>query len=285
MNAVVSILGKKALGNYKTKHNPNSDNIRYERVPVYNKKGEVVKHKEHERSVPVELSQNDQKILKKVRRKAYRWDQGFRICCTRFRFGWSAIIGLIPMQVIFNARETMLSSLLTIFSFSFISVGDIIEILMAMSLVNAAAKIDGGLPAMLRARMMTNVLLDFGIGFIPLLGDIGDAFFRANTRNAWLLDTYLSEKAKALRDGHVSDPEGGSPHRVSANALNQDIAPGLQQNPSSQQAPTKPAPARTGGYLLAGRERQPDLETGLVDTGPSGNGGGSNSQGKKKSRK
>lgn len=25
MNAVVSILGKKALGNYKSKHNPNSD--------------------------------------------------------------------------------------------------------------------------------------------------------------------------------------------------------------------------------------------------------------------
>ncbi|KAM7197862.1 protein of unknown function (DUF4112) domain containing protein [Rhypophila sp. PSN 637] len=257
MNAVVSILGKKALGNYKTKHNPNSDNIRYEKVPVYNKKGEVVKHKDHERSIPVELSQNDQKILKKVRRKAYRWDQGFRICCTRFRFGWSAIIGLIPI------------------------VGDIIEILMAMSLVNAAAKIDGGLPAMLRARMMTNILLDFGIGFIPLLGDIGDAFFRANTRNAWLLDTYLSEKAKALRDGHVSDPEGGSPHRVPTNALNQDIAPGRQQNLSSQQAPTKPAPARTGGYLLAGRERQPDLETGLVDIGPSGNGGGSKNQGKK----
>lgn len=264
MNAVVSILGKKALGNYKSKHNPNSDNVRYERVPVYNKKGEVVKHKEQERSIPAELSQNDRKILKNVRRKAYRWDQGFRICCTRFRFGWSALIGLIPI------------------------VGDIIEILMSLSLINAAGKIDGGLPAMLRARMMTNIMLDFGIGFIPLLGDVGDMFFRANTRNAWLLDTYLSEKAKAIREGQVRDPDSGSPHRVPVTALNQDITPGRQPQTTQPQGPAKPAPARTGGYLFSGRDRQPDLETGLVDIGPSGNGNGggsSNMQGKKKSRK
>lgn len=163
-----------------------------------------------------------------------------------------------------------------------------IEILMAMSLINAAAKIDGGLPGMLRARMMTNIMLDFGIGFIPLLGDVGDAFFRANTRNAWLLDTYLSEKAKAIREGQIRDPDSGSPHQVPAAALNQDIGPGTsgrQQRPQGGQLqePARPAPARTGGYLLSGRERQPDLETGLVDSGPSGNGNGrgSNSQGKK----
>lgn len=164
------------------------------------------------------------------------------------------------------------------------SVGDVIEILMAMSLVNAAASIDGGLPLMLRAKMISNIIWDFGIGFIPILGDIGDMFFRANTRNAWLLDAYLTEKAKAIREGTVRDPDSGSPHRVAAGELNKDTPTG---HPMRQhQGPAQPAPARTGGYLMSGRGRQPDLETGLVDIDPSsGNGGGGQVHGKKKSRR
>jgi hypothetical protein len=56
--------------------------------------GQQIKKK---RPVPEKLSQNDKKILKKVRRRANRWDQGFGCCCFGFRFGWSAIIGLIPV--------------------------------------------------------------------------------------------------------------------------------------------------------------------------------------------
>ncbi|KAK3313795.1 hypothetical protein B0H66DRAFT_567011 [Apodospora peruviana] len=241
MNAVVGILGKKALGKLKKdKVNTNSDNPCYEKVPVHNKNGQIVKYKDRERPVPEELSAHDKKILKKVRKKAYRWDMGFRLCCFNFRFGWSAIIGIIPI------------------------LGDILDILMAYSVVRAASKVDGGLPTSLRGKMMANIMLDFAIGFIPVIGDIGDAFFRANTRNAWLLDAYLSEKAKALREGQVRDPDSGSPHRVPVGQLKTD---------ASTSAPTQPAPARTGGYLLSGRERQPDVEMG-ISNGPSGNHGG-----------
>jgi hypothetical protein len=80
---------------------------------------------------------------------------------------------------------------------------------MAMMLVKACSKIDGGLPATLRAKMMFNVVLDFGLGLVPLVGDIADAIFRANTRNAWLLEMYLTKKMEAERVGHVSDPELG----------------------------------------------------------------------------
>jgi len=153
---------------------------------------------------------------------------------------------------------------------------------MALSLVNACASIDGGLPLMLRAKMMSNIVWDFGIGFIPILGDIGDMFFRANTRNAWLLDAYLTEKAKAIREGTVRDPDSGSPHRVAAGELNKDTSTG--QPMTQHQMPAHPAPARTGGYLMSGRGRQPDLETGLVNIeAPSG--GGGQVQGKKKSRR
>jgi hypothetical protein len=68
-----------------------------ERIPVHNQQGDVVKYKERERHLPEGLSSNDQAILKKVRRKAYKWDMSFRFCCVRTRFGWSFIIGLIPL--------------------------------------------------------------------------------------------------------------------------------------------------------------------------------------------
>lgn len=59
-------------------------------------------------------------------------------------------------------------------------------------------------------RMMWNIMLDFGIGLIPIVGDLADALYRANTRNAWLLDAYLTEKATALKNGRVQDPDTGS---------------------------------------------------------------------------
>jgi hypothetical protein len=55
--------------------------------------------------------------------------------------------------------------------------------------------------------MIFNILIDFGIGLIPILGDIADALYRANTRNAWLLETYLVKKAEAQRHGVVQDPD------------------------------------------------------------------------------
>jgi len=43
--------------------------------------------------------------------------------------------------------------------------------------------------------MYMNVAIDFGIGLIPILGDIGDAIFKANSRNYALLYEHLSKKA------------------------------------------------------------------------------------------
>lgn len=99
---------------------------------------------------------------------------------------------------------------------------------MALMVVKTCQKIDGGLPATLRARMMFNIALDFGLGLIPLLGDIADAVFRANTRNAWLLEMYLTKKMEAERVGHVSDPELGK--------INVPTHPGAIQPAGKQQA-------------------------------------------------
>ncbi|KAK3374943.1 hypothetical protein B0H63DRAFT_261450 [Podospora didyma] len=168
----------------KDKRKTNSENPYYHKVTVTNPKNGKTKTKTVERPVPRGISNNDAKILRRVRKKAYRWDMGINCsCCFGLRFGWSAIIGLIPF------------------------IGDFLELFMSFRLVWKADKIDGGLPMQIRARMVSNIAIDFAIGFIPVLGDFVDAFHRANTKNAWLLDAYLEEKGKALERKVITNEE------------------------------------------------------------------------------
>jgi hypothetical protein len=74
------------------------------------------------------------------------------------------------------------------------SIGDAGDAALAMMVVRSCEEIDGGLPAALRFKMMINVIIDFVIGLVPLVGDIADAIYKANTRNAVILETYLREK-------------------------------------------------------------------------------------------
>lgn len=99
---------------------------------------------------PPGLSSKDVKILKKVRRRAYRLDQSISCCCCHFRIGWAAVIGIIPV------------------------IGDIIDALLALRIINTAKGIDGGLPESVVAQMYANLVVDFGLGLIPFVGDIAD---------------------------------------------------------------------------------------------------------------
>lgn len=65
-------------------------------------------------------------------------------------------------------------------------------------IIRKCGQIEGGLPASLRTRMMLNMMLDFGIGLVPFAGDLADAMFKANSKNAWLLEDYLVKKAVVL---------------------------------------------------------------------------------------
>lgn len=40
-------------------------------------------------------------------------------------------------------------------------------------------------------KRMANVLIDIGVGIVPLLGDLFDVAFKANTRNVKLLQPYV----------------------------------------------------------------------------------------------
>jgi len=45
---------------------------------------------------------------------------------------------------------------------------------MAIMVLRTCEQVEGGLPADVRAKMYVNIVLDFGIGLVPFLGDIAD---------------------------------------------------------------------------------------------------------------
>jgi len=125
--------------------------------PLYetytDKKGRVKRRK---RELPPGLSQRDAKILKKVKSRAHHLDKGFRIC--GMRFGWTFVIGLVPV------------------------VGDVSDALLNYTLVVKKAK-QANIPDWLLRRMLLNNAISAGVGFVPLVGDVILASFKANSRN------------------------------------------------------------------------------------------------------
>ena len=68
--------------------------------------------------------------------------------------------------------------------------------MMALMVLRTCTEVEGGLPATIKSRMIFNIALDFAVGLVPILGDVADAVFRANTRNAAILEQHLREKGK-----------------------------------------------------------------------------------------
>jgi hypothetical protein len=50
-------------------------------------------------------------------------------------------------------------------------------------------------------RMVANIVLDFILGTVPLVGDLGDFVFKANERNIKILEKY--EKQEIIEEGEV----------------------------------------------------------------------------------
>jgi hypothetical protein len=97
-------------------------------------------------------------------------DAQFGVPLTRWRFGLDGLLGLIP------------------------GVGDFATALVGAYGLVVAYKL--GAPASLHARMVINLLLDAGVGTIPIAGDLFDFAFKANIRNERLLTKWLEEEAR-----------------------------------------------------------------------------------------
>jgi len=101
------------------------------------------------------------RLLGYLDQKATLLDSRYRIPFTRVRFGWDAIVGLLPI------------------------VGDLAMAAASLYLVSCARQL--GADGRLALRMVLNVLIDALFGAIPIIGTIFDIFFRANERNLQLL--------------------------------------------------------------------------------------------------
>lgn len=233
-----------------TKNNFGMEDPYFESIPATRLDGKPNgKMKKRRKALPLGISEHDGKVLTKVKRRAYRLDMGLFSCCG-IKFGWGSIIGIIP------------------------GVGDVIDAFMAMMVLRTAQQVEGGLPTDVRAMMLMNIIVDFAIGLVPFLGDIADALFRANTRNAVILERHLRKKgAEALKaQGRPvpavdpSDPvefdrqlnEPGTPPQSAAG-----VTAGTANAPT-QNIKNNAKGSSGGGGFLGKKAKQSDLEQGVT---------------------
>lgn len=120
------------------------------------------------------MAEREQQIraLRRLDRFSYWTDSNFRIPLTRFRFGLSPVIGLIPV------------------------IGDFVGLLLSLYVLFEARKV--GASRRVQTRMLFNMLVEFFGGLLPVVGDAFDAIFKANTRNTELLRAWLHEQVDEL---------------------------------------------------------------------------------------
>jgi hypothetical protein len=135
--------------------------------------------------------------------------------------------------------------------------------------VSTCNQIEGNLPASVYAHMIFNVILDFVVGLVPFVGDLADAMYKCNTRNAVILEKFLKKRGEQnLQLRTQANPDaGGSPGRRPDNGHSSG-------NPSridvpSQATPVRPQPARlregngeSRSNSSGRKKRQPDVEMG-----------------------
>ncbi len=113
----------------------------------------------------------------RINRLAWLLDSSIPIPGLKFRIGIDALIGLIP------------------------GIGDVIGVLLSSYIVREAAR--AGLPKAVLARMVLNVAIEGVIGMIPFAGDLFDAVWKANQRNAGLLNAYLANPRQATKSSRT----------------------------------------------------------------------------------
>ena len=93
-------------------------------------------------------------------------DEAFRVPGTRLRFGWDAIVGLVP------------------------GLGDVATAVAACVIIVQARAMR--VPGIVLVRMLMNVGIDLTIGIVPVIGDLADVFWKSNTRNLALLERHAA---------------------------------------------------------------------------------------------
>ncbi|KAF2666707.1 hypothetical protein BT63DRAFT_316225 [Microthyrium microscopicum] len=167
---VATMVGKKMLGSEFKKYSGKKVAGDYD--PLFEMRPDNRgKMKKHKKLIPAYIPEQDALILAKVRKRAYRLDMAL-FNFMGIRFGWSSVIGLVP------------------------EIGDVVDLVMAMSLFRQCCKVKGGLDSSVKMKMLFWIFIDFIIGLVPIAGDLLDASIKANTQNCRLLEQHLDRKYK-----------------------------------------------------------------------------------------
>lgn len=113
------------------------------------------------------ITPGDDANLAAVQNLAWLLDSAIPIPGTQFRVGLAAVVGLIP------------------------GVGDLVGMAVGMYLVTNAER--AGVSRVVIARMLAKVGFDVAIGVVPFAGDVLDAGWLANAKNARLLEQAMTD--------------------------------------------------------------------------------------------
>ena len=105
--------------------------------------------------------------LKRLARLAWFIDAAGRVPGTRFRFGINSLIGLTP------------------------GAGDAVLAAISLFIVYEAVKL--GLPRQKLLRMLGNVVVETGVGAVPIVGDLGVVAYKANLRNIAIVREHFGD--------------------------------------------------------------------------------------------
>jgi hypothetical protein len=125
----------------------------------------------------MQVKSNQKEALSNLDKLAKLMDSQFRIPGTNIRFGWDALIGLIP------------------------GAGDVTTFLVSGYMIVVLS--ENGASGFVLARMALNIVIDALLGAIPVVGDLFDIAFKANQRNMTL-----------LREHYMEGRHGGSAWKV-----------------------------------------------------------------------
>jgi len=106
-----------------------------------------------------------QRDLERLRAITRLFDSAFAVPGTKWRFGVDALFGLVP------------------------GLGDIAGAMVAVYALHVARGLRA--PGAVQLHMLGNIALDALIGTVPIIGDLFDFVFKAQTRNLALLDAWL----------------------------------------------------------------------------------------------
>jgi hypothetical protein len=117
------------------------------------------------------FSPEDDKVAQRLDRIAWLMDRAITVPGTNIKVGLDALLGLFPFG------------------------GDVATGLVQAGLVLFAI-VHYKVPKAVAARMVANVLLDVSVGALPVVGDVFDVFFKANTRNVTLLREVVGHQTR-----------------------------------------------------------------------------------------